>query len=99
MLSILRSRFWPLHGRKLANQTFHNCIRCRTKPKNISQLMGQLPEQRVIPSAPFCKVGVDFGGPFTVHCKGRGSKSRKVFMAVFVCFVVKAVHLEIVVNN
>ena len=58
--------------------------------------MGQLPEQRVIPSAPFCKVGVDFGGPFTVHCKGRGSKSRKVFMAVFVCFVVKAVHLEIV---
>ena len=58
--------------------------------------MGHLPEQRVITSAPFYKVGVDFGGPFTVHCKGRGSKSRKVFMAVFGCFVVKAVHLEIV---
>ena len=69
LLMICRQRFWPIHGKRFANKILHNCVRCaRTKPQNISQLMGNLPESRVIPLAPFSHCGIDFAGPFLCLC-------------------------------
>ena len=42
---------------------------------------------------PFAIAGVDFSGPHYVR-EGRGK--RKVWIAVFTCFVSRAVHLEVV---
>ncbi|CAB0029299.1 unnamed protein product [Trichogramma brassicae] len=53
--------------------------------------------ERVRVALPFSKVGVDYAGPFHVRAfHGRGRTSVKSYIAVFVCFVTKAVHLELV---
>ncbi|GFV34266.1 uncharacterized protein TNCV_991871 [Trichonephila clavipes] len=47
-------QFWPINGKGIARKTVHDCIACfRQKPTAIDQLMGNLPSERVTPSAPF----------------------------------------------
>lgn len=59
--------------------------------------MGNLPRTRLVSSRPFENVGVDFCGPFLIKEKKYRNRSKiKIYVAVFVCLVVKAVHLEIV---
>ncbi|KMQ84485.1 hypothetical protein RF55_17667 [Lasius niger] len=58
--------------------------------------MGNLPWARVTPSRPFQHTGVDYAGPILLRTtKGRGHKSSKAFIAVFVCMSTKAVHLDV----
>lgn len=57
--------------------------------------MGNLPRPRVTPSAPFTHTGIDYAGPMQViPTVGRGQKSRKYYVIVFICLATKAVHLE-----
>ena len=57
--------------------------------------MGSLPSDRVQPSRAFAVTGVDFAGPIiTLVNKGRGRKTYKSYMALFICFATKAIHLE-----
>ena len=59
--------------------------------------MADLPEARVTKGdRPFLICGVDICGPFFVHRRGRGSRTTIMYLAVFVCFTSKAVHLELV---
>ena len=59
--------------------------------------MGNLPASKVNISIPFQHTGLDFAGPIKVRTSvGRGQKSFKGFICVFVCFVTKAIHLEAV---
>ena len=60
--------------------------------------MGDLPLERVKPSKPFTRVGVDFAGPFELRKSKRANKSEKVYLCLFVCFATKAIHLEIVTS-
>ncbi|GFX38787.1 integrase catalytic domain-containing protein [Trichonephila clavipes] len=59
------------------------------------QLMGDLPTHRVTPSRPFSVCGVDYAGPINI-LRYRGAKTTKGYIALFVCFVTKALHLELV---
>ncbi|XP_043481817.1 uncharacterized protein LOC122510922 [Leptopilina heterotoma] len=74
-----------------------NCVVCvRDKARVGNQIMGELPP-RVSPSRPFSHMRMDYAGPFLVRSSsGRGSKSHKAWIVVFVCFDVKAIHLELV---
>lgn len=98
LLGIVRQKFWPLGGKVEANQTVFNCIACRrAKPIVYQQIMGDLPRDRIDPiGGPFHRTGVDYAGPITVHYKGRGSKPTQVYLAIFICFATKAVHIEVV---
>ncbi|CAH2109061.1 unnamed protein product [Euphydryas editha] len=59
--------------------------------------MGQLPEARVKPSRPFKTSGVDYAGPINIRFSpGRGAKSYKGYICLFVCMVTRAIHLEAV---
>lgn len=59
--------------------------------------MGQLPADRITICRPFSKIGVDFAGPFQCKCtKHRTVKYYNIYLSVFICFVTRAVHLEIV---
>lgn len=58
--------------------------------------MADLPSERVSPAPPFLRVGVDYCGPFQVKYPIRRSAARKHFVAIFVCLVTKAIHLELV---
>ena len=72
------------------------CVRIRAEVSN--QLMGALPKNRITrPARPFFHVGIDYADPVqvTIH-RGRGYKSYSAYIAVFVCFAVQAIHLELV---
>lgn len=59
--------------------------------------MGALPYPRVQPSAPFSHTGLDYAGPMHIlPIVGRGQKTRKYYIAIFVCLATKAIHLELV---
>ncbi|XP_031783222.1 uncharacterized protein LOC116416922 [Nasonia vitripennis] len=59
--------------------------------------MGNLPRKRVQRYRPFLHSGVDFAGPINLRLsKGRGTKSFKGYICVFVCLSTRAVHLEAV---
>ena len=58
--------------------------------------MGDLPAERVTSARPFSQCGLDFAGP--VWTKIGGATIQKRYIALFVCFATKAVHLELVSN-
>lgn len=57
---------------------------------------GPSSRERVHSVKPFSTTGVDFAGPFSVTAyRARGAKAVKAYICLFVCFAVKAVHLEL----
>lgn len=96
--SFLRRSFWITSARIKIKAVIRKCVRCtRFQGHPLSQQMAPLPAVRVTPSRPFAFSGVDYTGPFPVRTtKGRGYKSTKGYVAVFICMVTRAVHLEVV---
>lgn len=94
----LHQRYWFVNGRRLVRNIIHKCVTCtKAKPRKQEQLMGDLPSARVQPHRPFLHTGVDYAGPiWSRTSKGRGHKATKSWIAVFICFTTKAVHLELV---
>ncbi|XP_048486013.1 uncharacterized protein LOC125490547 [Plutella xylostella] len=63
----------------------------------MTNIMGNLPVERVMPDFPFATVGTDFAGPFLItDRKGRGCKITKCYLCIFICFNYKCIHLEAV---
>jgi hypothetical protein len=59
--------------------------------------MGDLPKERLQPSRPFSTSGVDYAGPYLIKSnKLRNAEKVKSYIALFVSFSTKAVHLELV---
>ncbi|GFW33531.1 hypothetical protein TNCV_2210661 [Trichonephila clavipes] len=68
-----------------------------TNSKHPPQLMGNLPKRHFTLERPFFSCGIDYAGPVLIKCnKGRGTKSTKGYIALFVCLATKAVHIEAV---
>lgn len=98
LLSLIRQQFWIIAARSVIRKIVRTCVRCcKHRAQPASQIMADLPASRVIQARPFHRVGLDFSGPFMIKYRaGRGQKSFKSYVCIFVCFVVKAVHLEVV---
>jgi len=97
LLAEVRRRYWPLRGRAVARSCVLKCIRCaRTKPRFTEPMMAALPRQRVQCARPFTVVGVDFAGPLIIRSGLRRVLGVKAWIAVVVCFVTRAIHLEVV---
>lgn len=98
ILSMVSQRFWILSGRSAVRRMIFSCVPCtRLKTVRPQPMMADLPSMRVQPHRPFSHVGMDYGGPFIVkEHRRRQSRTIKVYLALFVCMSVKAVHLEIV---
>lgn len=98
-LSVMRQEFWPVHGKRAVQSVLRKCYRCfRFNPRPIEQPMGQLPSARVRPARAFIKTGVDYCGPFFLKPPHRRAAPPKVYIAVFICFTTKAIHLELVMD-
>lgn len=60
-------------------------------------MMACLPRDRIEPYRAFKRSGVDYAGPFLLKARsGRWRIMEKKYVAVFLCMVTKAVHLEMV---
>ena len=90
--------FYVTGERRLAREICRSCVICRkAAAKTGPQLMGQLPPDRLDPEFAFNITGLDYAGPYLLK-EGyvRRPVEIKAWMAVFVCFHSKAVHLELV---
>ncbi|XP_011636204.1 uncharacterized protein LOC105426605 [Pogonomyrmex barbatus] len=87
------------NGRNTAHRIVRKCITCfKIKPKLSDQTMRSLPPDRVTACQRVSSiVGIDYADPIvTVANKDRGQRSRKSYIALFICFSTKAIHLEAV---
>jgi len=100
LIASLREKYWIPRIRNLVKTVIHQCLTCyRFKAQATQQLMGELPSTRVQPSRPFLTTGVDYAGPISLRLGPPRSKTiTKGYIAIFVCFVTKAVHIEVVTS-
>ncbi|XP_048002533.1 uncharacterized protein LOC125239093 isoform X1 [Leguminivora glycinivorella] len=98
VLSNLSQRYYIVNGLRLVKKFVNKCLTCfRLKGVTAKQLMGSLPAGRVNIDRAFAKVGIDFAGPILIkQSRVRSVITTKGYIAVYVCFVTKAVHLELV---
>ncbi|XP_076652421.1 uncharacterized protein LOC143358832 [Halictus rubicundus] len=99
-ISWIQRAFWIPRRRPRVKLLIRECVTCtRLRATTGLQQMGNLPTARVQPSKPFLHTGVDYAGPIPLRtAKGRGHKSQKGYIVVFVCLATKAVHLDAVTD-
>ncbi|CAI6354007.1 unnamed protein product [Macrosiphum euphorbiae] len=98
MTALLGRQYWIMSLGTLIRTVISHCTRCvRLSAINPQPVMADLPRSRVTECRPFSRVGIDYAGPLLMkEHRLRKARQYKVYVAVFVCFVVKAVHLEVV---
>ena len=85
--------FWILGIRRVTNTVAKDCTICRRLYAAAeSQKMGDLPSDRVNPSAPFTCCGIDCFGPFVVQ---DGRRQVKRYGLITTCLATRAIHLEV----
>lgn len=98
LLNFVRSKWWIIGGsKKLVKSVVRQCVVCTRLGAQVrTQIMADLPAARVQVSRPFAHTGVDYAGPLSIKCTNhRSTKVNKAYLVIFVCFVTKAVHLEV----
>ncbi|XP_055847948.1 uncharacterized protein LOC129913326 [Episyrphus balteatus] len=97
-MAFVRRRFWITNLRRAVRKHNWDCVICtRHRHQATTQMMSELPTDRVTPCRPFSHTGVDYAGPYLLKARGgRCNIIEKKYIAVFVCMVTKAVHLELV---
>ncbi len=94
-LCTIQQQYWIPAGRNKVKQYVRQCVKCRRfSVKATDQQMGDLPEERITPSRPFTHTGLDYAGALTID--NGPNDSRKAYVALFICFATKALHLELV---
>ncbi|UYV63113.1 hypothetical protein LAZ67_2003172 [Cordylochernes scorpioides] len=99
-LSAIGEKYWIPSGRCLVKQILFKCIKCaRFRTKAVQQLTGNLPTSRTNWTRPFTKTGIDFAGPVIVKTSNlRNARCDKAYIALFICMLPKAIHIELVSN-
>lgn len=97
LLATVRQTYWPTSGMNAAKRITRSCATCfKSKPRSSIPMIADLPSERVRFTNAFDIVGVDYTGPFILKDrKGKGCKTYKAYICLFICFVSKAIHLEI----
>ena len=88
-LTELRSQYWLVRGRQFIRTQLGKCATCRRfegKPY-------QAPPAPPLP--PFTATGIDFLGPLYVKTR---EENPKVWICLYTCCVVRALHLDVVPN-
>ena len=93
-LSQLRRQYRIPHGRQAVKKVLGRCLTCRRYhgPAFRMPRMPDLPPERVTRSPPFSYTGIDYFGP--LYCTDQQGEG-KVWVALFTCLTIRAVHLEL----
>lgn len=100
MSQYLRQNYWITDMKREIKSCIGCCALCVTqRAKCGNQIMADLPKDRVTRNRAFLITGVDYAGPFELkdHYNSR-AKTRKCWLAVFVCFTTRAIHLDLVTD-
>ena len=94
MLSQMRYIYWIPQARATVKAVIYHCGVCRKYnggPYKMPKL-ADWPKEKISKAAPFTYTGLDYTEPFHV----KENKEKKVWICIFTCVTVRAVHLEIV---
>ena len=92
LLTLIRNEYWIHDLRRIAKTIVKDCVPCqKLMCKAVNQSAAPLPVDRVTSQKPFSYTGVDFAGPLYVS-----DDDSKVYICLFTCGVIRAVHLELV---
>ncbi|XP_063623858.1 uncharacterized protein LOC134795856 [Cydia splendana] len=97
--NLLSQHFWIMCPKRAIYAVVSKCMKCfRVRPLGApAPFMGDLPSYRISQLKAFSSAAVDFGGPFDIALgRGRGNKTYKGYICVFVCTATKAIHTELV---
>ena len=99
---IRRSGFHIHKGKSFLKKFLSDCVLCRKlRGKPVTQLMADLPKDRLEEIPLFTNTATDVFGPYFVHDRKVTRSSpgkRKLWVIIFVCLVSRAVHLDILVS-
>ena len=100
VMSTLAETYHIPRLKRLLRKISRACTTCqKAYARTAKQLMGELPAVRTRPARPFSVVGVDFAGPLmTKRGNPRKPTLIKTYVCVFICFVSRAVHFEVVAD-
>jgi len=95
---MLSQKFWILSGRVAVRRVIISCKPCiRHNAVRLQPIVADVQSYRSQSHRPFSHVGMDYGGLFLVkEHRRQNAQSVKIYLALFICMSVKAVHLEIV---
>lgn len=104
MMAFIRTNYWIPQLRQQARKFVSQCLQCtRYAQITAKQIMAELPAVRLRPARPFDVTGIDLAGPFQLKLTDKLNLSTRAksnlpevkgWVAVFVCLVTRAVHLE-----
>lgn len=97
-LNYIQTKYWIIGAKQLVKSHYRKCVTCvKNAAVTKAPFMGQVPTVRTTPTRAFKHSGVDYAGPIQLRTtKGRGHKSYKGYIALFICMATKAIHLEVV---
>ena len=92
-LAQIREEYWTPLGRTKVRKVLSQSLICRRYKGPSFQLphMPPWPRERMSCSDPFQFVGLDYIGPINVR---EGSELKKMWVCLFTCLPVRAIHLE-----
>ena len=86
------------NAKTVVKEMLAHCVICkRSRGTPCTQIMADLPTDRLAEVPPFTNTGVDLFGPYMVYdgaTTRRTNANKKVYAVIFVCMVTRAVHLE-----
>jgi hypothetical protein len=96
-IASLRHKVWIIQARHAVKSAILQCGICkRARAQPFSPTMAPLPNFRtMVNTPPFHTTGFDLAGPFNIKTT---DGSQKVYIALFTCAVVRAVHLELLTS-
>ena len=97
ILAQLRQRYWVPRGRQFVRSLIRKCVTCQKtdgppyRPVSAPPLLPSI----VSEGQAFSTTGLDYAGPLYVKGSTGDRSPTKVYITLFTCAVVRAVHLEV----
>jgi Family of unknown function (DUF5641)/Integrase zinc binding domain len=100
MMGILKEKYWMVRAKSAIKKVVYECVTCfKANPVSIQQYMGSLPEARTSVALPFSSVAIDYAGYYMMKSGlTRNAAGVKVYICLFKCMRVGAIHLELVTD-
>lgn len=96
LIAKVQRKFWVPGIRRIAKSVKHRCVTCRRmSPKSEGQKMGELVEERLKPSPPFCHTACDIFGPFKIRDAVKRRTFGKAYGIIFNCLSTRSVYLDV----
>ena len=96
LAAVRQAGFWIINGMFMVRAETTKCASCaKIRRPTETQLMGELPEERLHCTAPFVHTGMDVFGPFVV--KDRRTILKR-YGLLFTCLYSRACHIEMLSN-